>query len=696
MRRLLAVACGASFGLALWSCGGDSPTDTTNPLPVLLTANPSQLVVGSSGTTVTLTGEAFSPAARVRWNNADRVTHVQSATTATVDLTIADLANFGSGQLSIVNPLPGGGTSGVLTLSIGLPKPTVTSVTPGTVLSGSSTATLTIIGTGFTSQSSVRVGATFVGATLISATELRATLTSSVLQASGVVKVTVSNPGPGGGTSDGVDLAVQAPLPVLTGLTPDSAITGVAFSLSVLGSGFTTTSVVRWNGTDHATTFVNSGRLTVAVTAADVQAAGSVALTVVNAAPGGGTSASLALRIRDQAPRITSTTPAAVQVGAGTTILTITGANFSQSSTVRINGVTRTATYFNASTFTTSLTASDMAQAGTISIAVVNTGSSGASNTIALPVLAASLSIQAPVVVSLKHNHVVYDNLRNRFYVSVPSSVTGLGNTITIVDPAGTIGSSVSVGSEPGRMAISDDGTYLYVAMGGSPTIVRVTLSTFTKGIEFQVGQGIFGADLAEDIEVLPGQAGTVAASRRNTCCSPRHEGVAIYDDGVMRTTTTQGHTGSDRIARSAGTNLLYGYNNETTEFGFRRILVSGTGLQEEVSAGGLISGFGVDIEFDGGRVYATTGAIVDPSTMTLVGTISGSGVVRPDVAKGRVHFLTSSQILTYNAISFTSIGTYANTSFSGLNTLIRWGSDGLAAGGGNSLVIMRGSLIGP
>ena len=38
----------------------------------------------------------------------------------------------------------------------------------------------------------------------------------------------------------------------------------------------------------------------------------------------------------------------------------------------------------------------------------------------------------------------------------------------------------------------------------------------------------------------MPGQSSTIAVSRRNVGFSPKHEGVAIYDDGVMRPTTTQ------------------------------------------------------------------------------------------------------------------------------------------------------------
>ena len=199
-----------------------------------------------------------------------------------------------------------------------------------------------------------------------------------------------------------------------------------------------------------------------------------------------------------------------------------------------------------------------------------------------------------------------------------------------------------------------------------------------------------------EDIEVLTDNPRAVAVSRRNVGFSPRHEGVAIYDDGVARASATQGHTGSNRITTSASATTLYGYNNETTEFGFRRITVSATGVQEEVVRTGLLSDFGVDIEYDGGRVYATNGAVVDPVALTRVGTFPTSGIVEPDATNGRVHFFSGTTLNTMHYTNFTLIGSLTINAASGSGTLIRWGTNGLAFGGGNQVVIIRSLYVVP
>ncbi len=86
--------------------------------------------------------------------------------------------------------------------------------------------------------------------------------------------------------------ATALPQPSISSISPASVIAGdPAFTLTVNGAGFVAESVVRINGSDRPTTFVSAAKLTAAVPASDIAAAGSAAATVFNPAPGGGTSA---------------------------------------------------------------------------------------------------------------------------------------------------------------------------------------------------------------------------------------------------------------------------------------------------------------------------------------------------------------------------------------------------------------------
>ena len=89
-----------------------------------------------------------------------------------------------------------------------------------------------------------------------------------------------------------VQLIAVNPKPIITSLAPPSATHGGAgFTLTVGGTGFISSSVVNWNGSPRATTYVSSTEVTATITAADIAKAGTFKVTVTNPAPGGGASA---------------------------------------------------------------------------------------------------------------------------------------------------------------------------------------------------------------------------------------------------------------------------------------------------------------------------------------------------------------------------------------------------------------------
>ena len=85
-------------------------------------------------------------------------------------------------------------------------------------------------------------------------------------------------------------------VPTLTSLSPSSAAAGgPAFTLTVNGSNFVNSSVVRWKGENRTTTFVSATQLTAAIAAVDIAVAGSALVTVQN--PGGAVSDALTFTI---------------------------------------------------------------------------------------------------------------------------------------------------------------------------------------------------------------------------------------------------------------------------------------------------------------------------------------------------------------------------------------------------------------
>ena len=115
-----------------------------------------------------------------------------------------------------------------------------------------------------------------------------------------------------------------SPAPVVTSLAPAAIAAGSAeFTLTVRGSGFAASSIVRWNGTDRPTTFVSATELRASVAAADVALPGTATVTVFSPAPGGGTSSPLTLTIT--LPPILAVSAATVPAGANVTMTLTNG-----------------------------------------------------------------------------------------------------------------------------------------------------------------------------------------------------------------------------------------------------------------------------------------------------------------------------------------------------------------------------------
>jgi hypothetical protein len=313
--------------------------------------------------------------------------------------------------------------------------------------------------------------------------------------------------------------------------------------------------------------------------------------------------------------------------------------------------------------------------------------------------------------ITLKTNDLIFDPSRQRIYASVPSSAgVDFGNTVTVIDPqTGAIGPSVFVGSEPNRLAISDDGQFLYVALDGAAAIRRVNLLTFEADLQFPLGSDTFGGlYLAKDIEVLPGNSHAIAVTRifKNTSGSG---GVAIYSDGTQLTNTVSGYpNASDAIEFSATSSRLYGYSSYSN---FQRLNVDSAGVSFFDNTPSLITGYNVDIKFDDGLIYTSSGQVIDPEEKILMGTFSdivGSSyapLVRPDSSSGRTFYLTSvgyyppnlTWILqSFDIDTFVPVGSVEIPGVSGqAGSLIRWGDHGLAFRAADSQVfLVRTALV--
>ena len=354
---------------------------SANPIPTTTGLSPASVTAGASGLTLMVTGTNFISGSTVRWNGADRATTFVSATQLTAAVPAPDLVTAGTAQVSVFSPAPGGGTSNAQTFTIAPPSnpvPATTGLSPAAAVVGGSGFTLTVTGTNFISGSIARWNGADRATTFVSATQLTSTIAAPDLGTAGTAQVTVFSPAPGGGTSNAQTFTITNPVPTTSSLSPNLAMAGTSgFTLTVTGANFIAGSVVRWNGATRPTTYVSPTQLTVAIAAADVAVAGTPQVTVVNGAPGGGTSNPQTFTIVNPVPTLSGLTPASVGLGGPGFTLTVTGTNFVTTSVVRWNGADRATTYVSATQLRAVIPATDVLMVGIGRVTVFNPAPGG-------------------------------------------------------------------------------------------------------------------------------------------------------------------------------------------------------------------------------------------------------------------------------------------------------------------------------
>ena len=306
------------------------------PAPVITSVSPSSALRGSGGFTLTVNGSNFvhvNASSVVQWNGTDLSTTWVNTGQLTAQVPASDLNVEQIDCVTVYTPPPGGGTSPCASFTAYNPAPgSAIVVAPNSATLRSADVPITVTGTSFVTDSTVvwnanTSQATSLATTYVSSTKLTAIVPASDLAtAHSCVNIYVNNPGvsggnpPGGGSSSTKCFTINNPVPATSGISPVSTPAGgVAFTLTVNGSNFVSTSTVNWNGSSRLTTFVNSGQLTASILASDIATGGTANITVTNPTPGGGTSNPPLAFLVYVPPALTTPTPISTLSGSAVT-----------------------------------------------------------------------------------------------------------------------------------------------------------------------------------------------------------------------------------------------------------------------------------------------------------------------------------------------------------------------------------------
>ncbi|MHB1870515.1 MAG: outer membrane protein assembly factor BamB family protein [Steroidobacteraceae bacterium] len=260
--------------------------NVTRAAPTITTVQPTSALVNGPAFTLQVSGAHFTSQSLVIWNGSALATTFVSSTSLTAQVTAADITTPGVVAITVLaNPYD---LSGSNTFDFTVIGPTVTSISPSAALLGSGAFTLSVTGNVFTTDSVVEWNGAPLATTFVSATQLTARVPGTDLLIPGSMPVSVVASAGESSASPPADFTVHPP----AGLTLDSVSPAVleaggpAFTLTLLGYGFTSSSVAQWNGSARVTTYVSPEELLAQISASDIATVGSATVTVRNTSTG--------------------------------------------------------------------------------------------------------------------------------------------------------------------------------------------------------------------------------------------------------------------------------------------------------------------------------------------------------------------------------------------------------------------------
>jgi hypothetical protein len=386
-------------------------------------------------------------------------------------------------------------------------------------------------------------------------------------------------------------------------------------------------------------------------------------------------------------------------INSGTSPITmsVSGTNFFPLSVVYINGAAQTTTYQSDTFLTVTFDPSLVNTVGAIPVTVVNPTPGGGTS--------ASYPLIGYRSLPLTSSALTVDRVGGLLYAAIPANASQNPNTIIPINPAtGAMMTPIAVATGPRALAVSDDGSELFVASTG--VLQRINLKTLVIEKTFNLPvDSEWGQTYVQEMHVVPGSPTSIVVELFANV-DPSEDGAALYNDsGLVNWIPGQSVVNGsnsifwlDSFTFTSSPSIIYGLPTENTFF--TELEVSSTGLsRNENSPPGQISQqTGSIVRSDGTLLYTNSGQVWDPSTQKLLGTylesngsqfFYASGVV-PETANGHTYFLDGDaqyaqsqavNIDAYDQASYALLGTVPFTSLypPDVTDLVRWGSNGFA-----------------
>jgi hypothetical protein len=407
-------------------------------------------------------------------------------------------------------------------------------------------------------------------------------------------------------------------------------------------------------------------------------------------------------------PSMSSLAPEQASVGSGNAVVTITGSNFSPTSSACWNcnylqEQFLQTTYNNSQQLTVTIPANLIAGAANLPISVYDSGSNlFSTNALTFSVMPAPGNTKVTPL-DVTGLAMAWDANTSLLSVGTADYDGAYPNLIVAINPeTDSITGSQTVSPDPDLLSISSDDQSLYAGFASATDMTQLQLPSLGSPLTWPLTNPSSSATFwAGDLRAAPGSPHTTALTLFNLETSPEElGGIVIYDDNVLRPNYVNGWAGGlypptiyDELAWSASNQLLTGACSSgclNTPFSPLYVFqISQSGAAYVAANPQVFSEGEIHSDFGTGFIYSDDGNVADPSTQSIVGTYNASGLVAPDSSLNRVFILgqTSEQANssnftvesfnenTYAAVSSITIQNVLGTPIQ----LIRWGASGLA-----------------
>src|SRR5258708_28407839 len=150
--------------------------------------------MGGGSFTLTVNGANFVKGASVLFGATARPTTFVSSPQLTAAISAADMSTAGIFFVSAINPAPGGGGSTSIAFNVFLPPPTISSLSPSSVVAGGPAFTLAVNGSNFGIGAVVNVNGLPRNAAVVSSSQITIPISMSDIASQGAMTISVTDP----------------------------------------------------------------------------------------------------------------------------------------------------------------------------------------------------------------------------------------------------------------------------------------------------------------------------------------------------------------------------------------------------------------------------------------------------------------------------------------------------------------------